>query len=225
MAPLNLIGDMGGGGMLLAFGITSALVHAGRTGEGQVVDAAMVDGSAIQLATTLGMRAQGRWQGEPGSNMSDTGAPFYEVYECADGLFIAVGPIEGPFWTEFLKILDLPPDAAPTRDDQARWPESKTLLAEVFLTKSRDEWATLFDGSDACVSPVLSLDEAPAHPHAIARSAFVDVGGVVQPAPAPRFSATPAAVPSAPPTPGVDTADVLRDWGFGDDEIVALTSV
>lgn len=225
LAPLNLVGDMGGGGMLLAFGITSALVHAGRTGEGQVVDAAMVDGSAIQLATTLGMRAQGRWAGEPGSNMSDSGAPYYDVYECADGRFLAVGSIEGPFWAEFLQILDLPPDAVPPREDQAQWPKCKTVLAEVFRRRSRDEWAALFDGTDACVSPVLSLDEAPLHPHAVARSAFVEVGGVVQPAPAPRFSATPAAVPTAPPERGADTAEVLRDWGFSTEEISALTSV
>jgi alpha-methylacyl-CoA racemase len=224
LAPLNLVGDMGGGGMLLAFGITSALVHAGRTGEGQVVDAAMVDGAAIQLATTLGMRAQGRWANEPGSNMSDSGAPFYEVYECADGRFIAVGAIEGPFWAEFLKILDLPPDAVPPRDDQAQWPKSKDMLAEVFLRRSRDQWAALFDGTDACVSPVLGLDEAPTHPHAVARSAFIEVGGVIQPAPAPRFSATPADVPAAPPERGADTAEVLREWGFSTAEIFALTS-
>jgi alpha-methylacyl-CoA racemase len=223
LAPLNLIGDMGGGGMLLAFGIASALVHVARTGEGQVVDAAMVDGAAIQLATTLGMRAQGRWTGEPGANMSDSGAPYYEVYECADGRFIAVGAIEGPFWADFLKLLDLPPDTVPPRDDRAQWPAGKAALAEVFGRRTRDEWAALFDGSDACVSPVLSLDEAPLHPHAVARSAFVDVGGVIQPAPAPRFSATPSGVPSAPPERGADTEEVLRDWGFDAQEIATLT--
>lgn len=224
LAPLNLIGDMGGGGMLLAFGIVSALVHVGRTGEGQVVDAAMVDGAAIQLATTLGMRAQGRWANEPGSNMSDSGAPYYEVYECADGRFVAVGAIEGPFWAEFLKILDLPPNAVPPRDDPAQWTTSKDVLAEVFARRSRDEWARLFDGTDACVSPVLSLDEAPTHPHAVARSAFVELGGVIQPAPAPRFSATPATVPTAPPQRGADTEKVLREWGFSAEEVAALTS-
>ena len=223
LAPLNLVGDMGGGGMLLAFGIASALVHVGRTGEGQVIDAAMVDGAAIQLATTLGMRAQGRWTGEPGENMSDSGAPYYEVYECADGRFIAVGAIEGPFWADFLKLVDLQHDALPPREDHAQWPKSKAVLAEVFRRRTRDEWAELFDGSDACVSPVLSLDEAPSHPHAVARSAFVDVGGVVQPAPAPRFSATPAGIPSAAPERGADTAEVLRDWGFSGQEIAALT--
>jgi alpha-methylacyl-CoA racemase len=225
LAPLNVIGDMGGGGMLVAFGIASALVHVGRTGEGQVVDAAMVDGAAIQLATTLGMRAQGRWANEPGSNMSDSGAPFYEVYECADGRFVAVGAIEGPFWSEFLKILDLPPDALPPRDDQAQWPKGKTILAEVFLRRNRDDWSALFDGTDACVSPVLSLDEAPKHPHAVARDAFVNVGGTLQPAPVPRFSATPAALPAAPPERGADTDEVLREWGFSAEEIAALHPV
>jgi alpha-methylacyl-CoA racemase len=213
LAPLNVVGDMGGGGMLLAFGIAAALVHAGRTGEGQVVDAAMVDGAALQLATTFGMRAQGRWPGEPGTNMSDSGAPFYEVYECADGKFLAVGALETPFWDEFVKLLGVPADSMPDRDDRAAWPEGKRRLAEVIRSRTRDEWATTFEGSDACVSPVLSLDEAPEHPHAVARSAFIDVGGTVQPAPAPRFSKTPAAVPAPPPQRGADTEAVLRDWG------------
>jgi alpha-methylacyl-CoA racemase len=225
LPPLNVVGDMGGGGMLLAFGIASALVHVGRTGQGQVIDAAMVDGSALQLATMMGMRAQGRWPGEPGSNSSDTGAPYYEVYECADGRFLAVGAIEKPFWAEFVELLGLPPDSLPDRDDPAQWPEGKRRLAEVLRTRTRDDWAAVFDGSDACVSPVLSLDEAPLHPHAVARSAFIEVGGTVQPAPAPRFSKTPAAVPTAPPQRGADTEDVLRDWGFSLDEVAGLVPV
>lgn len=216
LAPLNVVADMGGGGMLLAFGIAAALVHADRTGQGQVVDAAMVDGAALQLATTLGMRAQGRWQGAPGSNMSDSGAPFYEVYECADGRFVAVGALEKPFWDELVKRLGIEPDSLPDRDDPAQWPEGKRRLAEVMRNKSRDEWAAIFDGTDACLSPVLSLDEAPRHPHAIARSAFVAVAGTVQPAPAPRFSETPAAVPTPPPRRGADTEAVLSDWGVTD---------
>ena len=222
LPPLNVVGDMGGGGMLLAFGIAAALVHVGRTGQGQVVDAAMVDGAALQLATTIGMRAQGRWPAEPGSNSSDTGAPYYEVYECADGRFLAVGAIEKPFWAEFVELLGLPADALPDRDDPAQWPEGKQRLAEVLRTRSRDDWAAVFDGTDACVSPVLSLDEAPLHPHAVARSAFVEVGGTVQPAPAPRFSKTPAAVPTAPPQRGADTEAVLRDWGISAEEIADL---
>ena len=213
LAPLNVVADMGGGGMLLAFGIAAALVHAGRTGQGQVIDAAMVDGAALQLATTLGMRAQGRWQGEPGSNLSDSGAPFYEVYECADGRFLAVGALEGPFWNEFVERLGISSEWLPDRNERASWPEAKRHLAGIFLSRSRDEWVALFEGSDACVSPVLSLDEAPRHPHAVARCAFVEVGGTVQPAPAPRFSKTPAALPTPPPQRGADTEKVLRDWG------------
>lgn len=213
LAPLNVVGDMGGGGMLLAFGIAAALVHARRTGEGQVVDAAMVDGAALQLATTFGMKAQGRWTGEPGSNMADSGAPFYEVYECADGKFIAVGALEEPFYEEFLKLLGVAPESLPDHGDQVSWPEGKRRLAEVLRGRTRDEWAAVFEGSDACVSPVLSLDEAPEHPHAVARSAFIDIAGTIQPAPAPRFSKTPAATPKPPPDRGADTDAVLRDWG------------
>lgn len=213
LAPLNVVGDMGGGGMLMAFGVAAALVHAGRTGQGQVIDAAMVDGAALQLATTLGMRAQGRWPGKPGSNISDSGAPFYEVYECSDGRFVAVGALEAPFWNEFINQLGVPAVSPRDRDDPATWPEGKRQLAEVFRSRSRDEWAAIFDGTDACVSPVLSLDEAPTHPHAVARSAFIDVGGTVQPAPAPRFSKTPAARPTPPGPRGADTQNVLRDWG------------
>ena len=213
LPPLNIVGDMGGGGMLMAFGVAAALVHAARTGQGQVVDAAMVDGAALQLATTLGMRAQGRWPGPPGTNSSDTGAPFYEVYECADGRFLAVGALEKPFWDEFVIKLGVAPETLGDRGDPAQWPEGKRRLAEILRTRTRDEWAAIFDGTDACVSPVLSLDEAPQHPHARTRHAFIEVGGTVQPAPAPRFSATPAGIPQAPPLRGADTAAVLRDWG------------
>ena len=222
LPPLNLVGDMGGGGMLMAFGIAAALVHSQRTGEGQVIDAAMVDGAALQLVTTYGMRAQGRFPNPPGHNLSDTGAPQYEVYECADGKFVAVGALEGKFWAQFLELLDLPDGAMPTRDDPDQWPRCKEILAQTFRTRDRAHWAALFDGTDACVAPVLSLDEAPEHPHAVARSAFVEIGGAVQPAPAPRFSHTPAGLPSAPPERGADTQDVLRDWGFNDAEIQEL---
>lgn len=213
LPPLNIVGDMGGGGMLMAFGVAAALVHATRTGQGQVIDAAMVDGAALQLATTLGMRGQGRWPGTPGTNSSDTGAPFYEVYECADGRFLAVGALEKPFWDEFVAKLGVAPDTLGDRDDPTQWAEGKRRLTEILRTRTRDEWAAIFEGTDACVSPVLSLDEAPQHPHAKARHAFIEVGGTVQPAPAPRFSATPAAMPQAPPLRGADTAAVLRDWG------------
>jgi alpha-methylacyl-CoA racemase len=222
LPPVNLVGDMGGGGMLLAFGVAAALVHVGRTGEGQVVDAAMVDGAALQLATLFGMRAQGRWPQPPGGNPFDTGAPSYEVYECADGGHIAVGAIEEPFWAEFQRLLDLPEGVLPSRSDAADWPRGKKVLADVFLTRTRDEWAATFEGSDACVSPVLTMAEAPSHPHAVARDAFVEVGGVVQPAPAPRFTKTPNSTPTAPPLRGADTWAVLLDWGFSPSEVAAL---
>ncbi|MGV0793186.1 CaiB/BaiF CoA transferase family protein [Mycolicibacterium sp. XJ1819] len=217
--PLNLVADMGGGGMLMAFGIAAALVHVARTGEGQVVDAAMVDGAALQLATTYGMRAQGRFANPPGHNLSDTGAPQYEVYECADGKFVAVGALEDKFWARFMELLDLPDGSMPPREDPDQWTRCKEVLTQVFRTRDRAHWAALFDGTDACVTPVLSLDEAPEHPHAVARSAFVEIGGTVQPAPAPRFSRTPADLPAAPPPRGADTRDVLRDWGFDADTI------
>jgi alpha-methylacyl-CoA racemase len=222
LPPVNLVGDMGGGGMLLAFGVAAALLHAARTGEGQVVDAAMVDGAALQLATLIGMRAQGRWSAPPGENPFDTGAPSYEVYECRDGGFLAVGAIEEPFWEEFQRLLDLPEGALPSRRDPADWPRGKQVLADVFRTRDRDEWAAVFAGSDACVSPVLSLDEAPAAPHNVARDAFVEIGDVVQPAPAPRFSRTPAGTPSPPRLVGEDTEAVLTDWGFSSDDLAAF---
>ena len=222
LPPVNLVGDMGGGGMLLAFGVAAALLHVARTGEGQVVDAAMVDGAALQLATLIGMRAQGRWSNPPGENPFDTGAPSYEVYACRDGRFLAVGAIEEPFWEEFQRLLDLPEGALPSRRDPADWPRGKKVLAEVFRTRNRDEWAAVFAGSDACVSPVLSIDEAPAAPHNVARDAFVEIGGVVQPAPAPRFSRTPAGTPAAPPLVGADTDAVLSDWGFSSEDLTGL---
>jgi alpha-methylacyl-CoA racemase len=222
LPPVNLVGDMGGGGMLLAFGVAAALLHVARTGEGQVVDAAMVDGAALQLATLFGMRAQGRWSAPPGENPFDTGAPSYEVYECRDGGFLAVGAIEEPFWEEFQRRLDLPEGLLPSRRDPADWPRAKQVLAEVFRTRDRDEWAAVFAGSDACVSPVLSLDEAPAAAHNVVRNAFVEVGGVQQPAPAPRFSRTPAGTPAPPPLAGEDTEAVLTDWGFSAEEFGGL---
>jgi hypothetical protein len=161
-----------------------------------------------------GRAGTGNRPAEPGMNSSDTGAPFYEVYECADGRFLAVGALERPFWEEFVAKLPVTPETLGDRDDPAQWPDGKRRLAEILRTRTRDEWAAVFDGTDACVSPVLSLDEAPQHPHAQARHAFIEVGGTVQPAPAPRFSATPAAIPQAPPVRGADTAAVLRDWGI-----------
>jgi alpha-methylacyl-CoA racemase len=207
--PINLVADMGGGGMLLAFGVACALYETARSGRGQVVDAAMIDGAALQMSTTLAMTAQGRWRDEPGTNFADTGAPFYEVYETADGGHVAVGAIETPFYEELLARagVDLPP-----RDNPNRWGEGKTVLAKLFRSRTRDEWAEVFAGSDACVTPVLTLTEAPTHPHLAARGSYVERDGVVQPAPAPRFSRTPAVLPDPPPVASTDLADVLRDW-------------
>ncbi len=208
--PINLVADMGGGGLLLAFGVVSALYETARSGRGQVVDAAMIDGVALQMSTVLAMTAQGRWRDEPGTNFADTGAPFYEVYETADGGHVAVGAIETPFYEELLARAGI--DGMPPRGDPQRWPQGKTVLANVFRSRTRDEWAQMFAGSDACVTPVLTLTEAPAHPHLAARGTYVERDGVVQPAPAPRFSRTAAVLPDPPPVAPTDAADVLRDW-------------
>jgi alpha-methylacyl-CoA racemase len=213
--PLNLVADFGGGGMLLALGIVSAVLEARTSGQGQVVDAAMVEGSALLTTMFHAMRAAGLWNDTPGTNLLDSGAPFYEVYACADGKYMAVGALEPQFYAELLRRLELDPDELP-QWDQPRWPEHKARLAAVFATKTRDEWAALLEGADACATPVLGLVEAASHPHTVARGAFVEVDGKVQPAPAPRFSRTPAAISSAPSEPGADTDAVLADWGIDD---------
>jgi alpha-methylacyl-CoA racemase len=220
--PLNLVGDFGGGGMLLAFGVLAALVDAQQSGQGQVVDAAMTDGS-ISLATMMfALRQLGTWNEERGTNMLDTGAPFYEVYETADGQYFAVGAIEPKFYAALLKGLGLDGDDLPAQSDRDRWPEMKERFASTFRTKTRDEWAAVFDGTDACASPVLSPWEAHEHPHNQARGTFVEVDGLVQPGPAPRFSRTPSAI-SRPPSPaGADTEEGLAAWGVDTGRIAAL---
>lgn len=212
--PLNLVGDFGGGGMLMAFGVCAALLEARRSGRGQVVDAAMVDGASSLMAMTYAFIGAGLWRVERGANLLDGGAPFYDVYEAADGQHVAVGAIEPQFYAELLRGLGLDgePDL-PSQMDRSRWPELKRRLAEVFATRTRDEWAAVFDGSDACVAPVLSPAEAPSHPHNQARGTFVDVAGVVQPGPVPRFSRTPGAVQRPPSHAGADP-DALVDWGL-----------
>ena len=221
--PLNLVGDFGGGGMLLAFGMVAALLSAARTGQGQVVDAAMVDGAAALMAMTYGLKAAGFWPAERGGNLLDTGAHFYEVYETKDGKFVALGSIEPQFYAELLKKtgLDSDPDFA-QQMNPAAWPALKERLAEVMRTKTRAEWCDLMEGSDVCFAPVLSMAEAPEHPHNRARGSFFENDGVVQPAPAPRFSETAAETPSPPAAPGADTDAALADWGFTDSEIAAL---
>lgn len=220
--PLNLVGDYGGGGMLLGLGMLAALLHAARSGQGQVVDAAMSDGAALLMAPIYGMRAAGRWGAPRGGNLLDGGAPFYGVYRCADGRHLAVGPIEPQFFAEFLARLGLPAEDFAARNDAAHWPALRARIAAALATRTRYAWAATFDGSDACVAPVLSMAEAPAHPHNAARGTFFERDGVVQPAPAPRFSATPCA-PGAPAPPrGADTRLVLAEAGLAAHDINAL---
>jgi alpha-methylacyl-CoA racemase len=220
--PLNLVGDFGGGGMLLAVGILAALVERERSGQGQVVDAAMVDGSALLTSFLYGMRASGAWQEQRGTNLLDGGAPFYDTYETAGGGYVAVGALEPQFYAALLAGLGLAGADLPAQLDRSGWPELRRQFAAVFATRSRDEWAQVFAGTDACVAPVLSMDEAAAHPHAAARSAFTDVGGIVQPAPAPRFSRSPAGPPAAPPGPGADTDAVLAGLGLTAEQAAGL---
>jgi alpha-methylacyl-CoA racemase len=220
--PLNLVGDFGGGGMLLAVGILAALVERERSGLGQVVDAAMVDGSALLTSFIYGMLAAGTWQDRRGSNMLDGGAPWYDTYETAGGGYVAVGAIEPQFYAALLEGLGLAGADLPNQLDPAGWPELRRRFAEVFASRSRDEWAEVFAGTDACVAPVLSMDEAPRHPHAVARSAFVEVGGITQPAPAPRFGRSATGHPAPPPRPGADTDRVLADLGLSAGEVADL---
>jgi alpha-methylacyl-CoA racemase len=221
--PLNLVADFGGGGMLLAFGVVSALLEASRSGRGQVIDAAMVDGAALQAAMVHGLIAAGSW-GERGTNLLDTGAWFYETYETADGRFISLGPIDARSCDELVRRIGLADDVdgrgpLPDQDDRTTWPAMKERVAALIRTKTRDEWCAVLEGTDACFAPVLEAGEAPDHPHNRDRGLFVEVGGVVQPAPAPRFSRTPGAISSPPPAPGEHTDDALRSWGFAAAEV------
>ena len=220
--PLNLVGDYGGGGMLLALGILAALVERAGSGQGQVVDAAMVDGAALLMAPIYGMLARGRWKPERGRNFLDGSASFYGSYECGCGGHVAVGPIEPAFFAEMLTRMGL--DAADFADrmDPAHWPAHKARLAAAFRTRTRDEWAAVFADSDGCVSPILSMAEAPAHPHVAARETFVAAHGAVQPAPAPRMSRTPSSIGAAPPLRGEHGAEILAEFGFSAEEIKTL---
>jgi alpha-methylacyl-CoA racemase len=220
--PLNLVGDFGGGGMLLAVGVLAALVERERSGRGQVVDAAMVDGSALLTSFIYGMRATGTWRDQRGSNMLDGGAPWYDTYETADGGYVAVGAIEPQFYAALLDGLGLAGADLPGQLDPSGWPELRRRFAEVFASRGRDEWAEVFAGTDACVAPVLSMAETAGHPHAVARNAFIDVGGVTQPAPAPRFGRSPAGQPTPPPRPGADTDAVLADLGLSTGQVADL---
>src|SRR5215469_6446174 len=212
--PVNLLGDFGGGGMLLALGILAALVERATSGRGQVVDAAMVDGSALLTSFVYGLRATGTWQDSRGVNLLDGGAPFYDTYRTADGEFMAVGALEPQFYAALLAGLGLADAGLPAQHDRDGWPVLRERFASTFGGRTRAEWEQIFAGTDACVSPVLSLAEAPAHAHARARQSFVEVGGVTQPAPAPRFERSAADRPAAPPRPGADTDDVLASLGL-----------
>jgi alpha-methylacyl-CoA racemase len=221
--PLNLVGDFGGGAMFLVFGVACALFEAQRSGRGQVVDAAMVDGAAALTAMFHGMRAAGGWSEERGTNMLDSGAHFYDVYECADGTYISIGSIEPQFYAELLQKTGLADDADfAGQRDRASWPALKDRLADVFRAKTRDEWCQIMEGSDVCFAPVLSMAEAPLHPHNVHRGTFTEVGGVTQPAPAPRFSRTPGAISRPPSHAGQHTDEVLADWGFEPSRIEKL---
>ena len=212
--PLNLVADFGGGAMFLAVGILAGVLAARAGGAGQVVDAAMVDGSAHLSTMFHGLLDAGMWTPVRRSNLLDGGAPFYDTYETADGHHVAVGALEPQFYAELIERLGLGEAGLPDRFDRSRWPMLRTKLAEVFRTRTRDEWIERFEGSDACVAPVLSLVEAPHHPHNVAREVFVDVGGVTQPAPAPRFSVTAPDHPSSPCEPGAHTTGILNWLGY-----------
>ncbi len=220
--PLNLVGDFGGGGMLLAFGLVCAILEARKSGKGQVVDAAMVDGAASLMTMTFAFHQLGWWQEQRGVNILDTGAHFYEVYETKDAKWFAIGAIEAQFYAELLKVVGLDGEDLPAQMDRGSWPEMKERFAAVFRTKTRDEWAELFAGTDACGAPVLSPWEAHHHPHNAARDTFVEVAGVVQPGPVPRFSRTEAGISRPPPVAGQDTEEVLSAWGIDGDRVKRL---
>lgn len=220
--PLNLVGDFGGGGMLLALGVLAGITHARSGGEGQVVDAAMVDGSALLMASHHGFVSDGWWVPERRANLLDGAAPFYTTYETSDGRHVAVGALEPQFFAALLDGLGVTPDRVGPQHDRDGWTAMRDVFSERFKTKTRDEWADHFHGTDACVAPVLSMTEARQHRHNSARETFVEIEGVVQPAPAPRFSTTPARVEEGPSRPGSDTDVVLSAAGFSDVEISTL---
>jgi alpha-methylacyl-CoA racemase len=220
--PLNLVGDFGGGSLYLAVGILAGILEAQRSGKGQVVDAAIVDGAASLMTLFYGLHRAGVWEDRRGVNLIDTGAHFGEIYETKDGKYVTVLAIEAKFYAELCERIGIDAKALPHQNDRSHWPELKARFAEVFKTKTRDEWCALLEGTDACFGPVLSLEEAPTHRHNVARGTFVEYDGVTQPAPAPRFSRTPGAIQRPPAAVGEHTDEALRDWGFGAGEIAQL---
>ena len=221
--PLNLVADFGGGGLLLALGVCAALLERSRSGEGQVVDAAMIDGAALLMTPLFGASESGYWSDERGTNLLDSGAPFYDCYQCRDGGWVAVGAIEPQFYAALLDGLGLADDTSlPDQNDTARWPELRERLAAAFVQRSRDEWAEHFEHLGACVTPVLTMGEARHHPHHAARHTFVEVAGAHQPGPAPRFSRTPGAIARPPQLAAANTDEVLVRWGVEADELASL---
>jgi alpha-methylacyl-CoA racemase len=220
--PLNLVGDFGGGALYLALGIVTGLLEAQKSGKGQVVDTAMVDGVASLMTAIYGMRGAGVFTDNRGENMLDTGAHFYDAYETSDGKYICIGSIEAKFYEELLRLSGLKGEELPRQLDRKSWPAMKERIAKLFRTKTRDEWCRIMEGSDVCFAPVLSMEEAPAHPHNRQRATFVEENGVVQPAPAPRFSRTPSAIQRPPARPGEHTEAALRDWGFSASDLERL---
>jgi alpha-methylacyl-CoA racemase len=217
--PLNLVGDYGGGAMFLALGVMAAVFEARRSGRGQVVDAAMIDGVNALLAVFYGFDAAGQLQQGRGTNVLDGGAPYYTTYQTSEGRYMAVGAIEARFYADMISLMELDAATLPDRGDRARWPELRAILARRFLDRTQDEWARVFAASDACVSPILSLREAAHHPHNVARQSTTTVAGIVHPSPAPRFSRSTCAIARPPARDGEHTSEVLRDWGFAESEI------
>ena len=222
--PLNLVGDFGGGGMLLAFGLVCGILESRVSGRGQVIDAAMTDGAALQMAMIYGFKAAGKWTNQRGSNLLDGGAHFYDTYECADGKYVAIGALEPEFYALLLEKAGARDPAFQAQMDFARWPDSKNRFDTLFRTRTRDEWCALMEGTDVCFAPVLDLDEAPLHAHNVNRETFIELNGVTQPAPAPRFSRTAPEIQGAPPIAGEHNDLVLTDFGFSSGEIARLKS-
>ena len=220
--PLNLVGDFGGGGMFLALGVVAALLEAQKSGQGQVVDAAMTDGTAILMAAIYGMHGAGIWTDDRQANVLDGGAHFYGAYETADGQFISIASIEAKFYDEFMQRTGFSDSDHAAHKARTQWPANRADMAALFKTKTRDEWCAILEGTDVCFAPVLSMTEAPGHAHNVARKTFVEVEGVTQPAPAPRFSRTPSQIQKSPSADGADTSAVLNDWGLSATEIEQL---
>jgi alpha-methylacyl-CoA racemase len=220
--PLNLVGDFGGGGMLLAYGVVCALLEKARSGQGQVVDAAMVDGASALMGMIYAMKSMGVWRDERGTNMLDTGAHFYDVYETRDAKYVSIGSIEPQFYALLLQQLGLEGEKLPPQMDREQWAALKVRVAEIFKTRTRDEWSAIMEGTDVCYAPVLDLDEAPEHTHLKQRKTFVEAAGVIQPAPAPRFSRTAPELVRPPSFEGQHTDEVLADFGFDAERVAAL---